>query len=384
MYRIKTLNEICVSGLKHFDGYRLTTDGLAEGIILRSYKMTDGHLNDELLAIARAGAGVNNIPVDLCTEKGIVVFNTPGANANAVKELVAAGLLLSTRKIIDGINWINSLEVNDDMEEEIEKGKSRFTGPELCGKKVCVVGLGAIGVKVANICYDFKMEVYGYDPFITVEAAWGLSRKVKRIETLDAILPECDFVTLHMPVTNETKGMVNKDLFKMMKKGVRLLNFARAELVDAADLNDELNSGMVAEYVTDFPTKEVMKMPNVIAIPHLGASTPESEDNCAQMAAAQLKNYLESGTIENSVNFPSFRLPRCNNKRFFVLHRNVPNMIGQITAVISKHNLNIDSMRNKNKGAYACTVIDVDEMKHSAEIEADILGIKDILRVRII
>ncbi len=387
MFKITMLNQISDTGLDHLskEKFDLSKDEKnPEGIILRSFKMNEELLNPELLAIARAGAGVNNIPVDICAEKGIVVFNTPGANANAVKELVVAGLLLSTRKIVDGINWTQNLKGMKEIEKEVESGKAQFTGPELHGKKICVVGLGAIGVMVANISKSLGMEVLGYDPFMSVDAAWGLFRSVNKAIDLNAILPECDFVTLHMPLTEKTTGMFNADIFKVMKKGARLLNFSRAELVDSDSLNDALSNETLSCYVTDFPTEKVIQMPNVIAIPHLGASTPESEENCAEMAAVQLRGYLETGTIVNSVNFPNCKLPGCFNKRIMVLHKNIPNMIGQITSAISKYGLNIEHMVNKSKGSYAYTVVDVDELRDEENVTKDIKAINSVSIVRVL
>ncbi|HOA79777.1 MAG TPA: 3-phosphoglycerate dehydrogenase family protein, partial [Defluviitaleaceae bacterium] len=353
MYKIKTLNKISEEGLKYFDSnkYEISDDCLnPDGIIVRSAKMHDMEFPPSLKAIARAGAGVNNIPVDLCSEKGIVVFNTHGANANGVKELVLTGLLLSSRKVVDGINWAKTLKgKGSEVAKLVEKGKSQFAGPELKGKKLGIIGLGAIGVLVANTAKSLGMEVYGYDPYISIDAAWGLSRAVHRAVSMEEIISDSDYITIHVPLLEETKNMINKEKFSLMKKGVRLLNFSRGELVNNADLLEAIKEGIVASYVTDFPTDELLDVENVIAIPHLGASTPESEDNCAVMAVQQIMDYLENGNIKNSVNFPDCEMTRTTNYRTVVAHKNIPGMVGKITTTIANDGVNIMDMMNKSK-----------------------------------
>ena len=347
--QIKTLNKIAACGLERFGPAYTVSDDAADpaGILVRSASLHEMELPDSLLAIARAGAGVNNIPLDRCSEAGVVVFNTPGANANAVKELIIAGMLISSRKVVDAIAWAQSLKgQGDDVTKLVEKGKSQFAGPEIKGKKLGVIGLGAIGGLVANAAHSLGMEVYGFDPFLSVDAAWGLSRGVKHAVSREQIFTECDYITVHTPLTPETKGMFCADSFAMMKDGVRILNFARAELVNAADMKDALASGKVAAYVVDFPTDEMLGVPGVIALPHLGASTPESEDNCAMMAVDEMKAYLEEGTIRNSVNFPSVDVPRSTDHRLCVLHRNIPNMLTGISGVVSSEGINIETMTN--------------------------------------
>lgn len=391
MYKIAMLNQISERGLKCLRTPDFTisdNEKNPEGVILRSRIMEGSDLNGELLAIARAGAGTNNIPVDKCSEAGIVVFNTPGANANAVKELVVAGMLLSSRKIIDAINWVHGLkgetEIPAGVPALVEREKARFIGPELSGKTICVAGLGAIGVMVANACYSLGMEVYGYDPFMTVDSAWGLSRAVRKAPDLNAILPDCDFVTLHVPLTESTENMFGETFFATLKKGARLLNFSRAEIIAYDSLKMAIENGAVSCYVTDFPNEALLELPNVIAIPHLGASTPESEENCAEMAAKQLKDFLKTGTIVNSVNFPNIMLPPVSKRRLTVIHSNIPHMIGYITGVLSKYHINIDNMINKSKGSFACTVVDVDELPSRADVIADIEKINSVTKVRVL
>lgn len=360
--QIKTLNKIAACGLERFGPAYTVSDDAADpaGILVRSASLHEMELPDSLLAIARAGAGVNNIPLDRCSEAGVVVFNTPGANANAVKELIIAGMLISSRKVVDAIAWAQSLKgQGDDVTKLVEKGKSQFAGPEIKGKKLGVIGLGAIGGLVANAAHSLGMEVYGFDPFLSVDAAWSLSRGVKHAVSREQIFTECDYITVHTPLTPETKGMFCADSFAMMKDGVRILNFARAELVNAADMKDALASGKVAAYVVDFPTDEILGVPGVIALPHLGASTPESEDNCAMMAVDEMKAYLEEGTIRNSVNFPSVDVPRSTDHRLCVLHRNIPNMLTGISGVVSSEGINIETMTNRSKKDYAYTILDV-------------------------
>ena len=381
---ICTLNKIAACGTDRLGAGYTVTDVLdtADGVMVRSAAMHDMVLPQSLLAIARAGAGVNNIPVDKCSDAGIVVFNTPGANANAVKELVIAGLLLSSRKVVPAIAWAKTLKGEGDMVGKlVEKGKSAFAGPEIAGKKLGVIGLGAIGVLVANAARALGMEVYGYDPFLSVDTAWKLSRDVHHAVDLETIYKECDYITVHVPLLPDTKGMLNADAFAVMKDGVRVLNFARDGLVNSADMLAALESGKVAAYVVDFPTEEMLDVENVIAIPHLGASTPESEDNCAVMAADELKDYLENGNILHSVNFPDVQAPRAAANRICVLHKNVPNMLAQISAVVSAAGINIASMVNKSKKDYAYTLLDVEGAPAAATLDG-ITGIDGVIRVR--
>lgn len=358
---ILTLNKIAACGIQRFGENYTVGDNVADpaGIMVRSAAMHDMEMPGSLLAIARAGAGVNNIPVDKCSEQGIVVFNTPGANANAVKELVLAGLLISSRKVVPAIAWAQSLKGQEGVAKLVEKGKSQFAGPEIKGKKLGVIGLGAIGVLVANAAKALGMEVYGYDPYLSVDAAWGLSRSIHHATSLDQVFAECDYITVHVPLTPDTREMFNAAAFGAMKDGVRILNFSRAELVNAADMKTAISSGKVAAYVVDFPTEEVLGVEGIITIPHLGASTPESEDNCAMMAADELKEYLEDGNIVHSVNFPTVEVPRTTEARICVLHRNIPNMLSQISGMISAEGINIDTMTNRSKKDYAYTILDV-------------------------
>ncbi len=385
MFKIKLLNKIAQVGLSQLpaDRYQCGEDVESpDAILVRSAALHGLELPQSLLAIARAGAGVNNIPVEECSKAGIVVFNTPGANANAVKELAIAGLLLASRKIVDGIRWAEGLTGEaGPVAKQVEKGKGSFTGPEIMGKKLGVIGLGAIGVMVANSAHHMDMEVYGYDPYISVNAAWGLSRFVHHATSLNALLSECDYISLHVPLNAETKGMLNAETFASMKPGMRILNFSRGELVDAASLKDALEAGTVAAYVTDFPDEQVLGLKNVIAIPHLGASTPESEDNCAVMAVRQLMDYLENGNIVNSVNLPEISLPGGRNPRICVLHRNVPNMLSQISAALSIQDINIENMNNKSRGEYAYTILEAGVPVPENVIEK-LQGIEGVLRVR--
>lgn len=384
--KICTLNKIAACGTARFGaGYQVGEELQgADGVLVRSAAMHDMALPESLLAIARAGAGVNNIPVEDCSAKGIVVFNTPGANANAVKELVLAGLFLSSRRIVEGANWAQTLKGEGDaVGKLVEKGKSAFAGPELKGKKLGVIGLGAIGVLVANAAVALGMDVYGYDPFLSVDAAWRLSRAVHHAATLEEIYAQCDYITVHVPLTADTTGMLGKDAFAVMKDGVRILNFARAGLVDSKAMLAALESGKVAAYVVDFPTVEMLGVKNVLAIPHLGASTPESEDNCAVMAADELTDYLENGNITHSVNFPDMKVARSGDARICVLHKNVPNMLAQISAVVSAVGINIASMTNKSRKELAYTVLDIEGTAKEAVIR-DILSIHDVIRVRLL
>ncbi len=359
MFKVKTLNKIAKCGLDNFGAnYTISdTEENPDAIILRSFNMHEMELPSSLKAVARAGAGVNNIPIDKCSEKGIVVFNTPGANANAVKELAVAGILLASRKIGPAIEWAKTLE-GDEVPKLVEKGKSNFAGPEIMGKTIGVIGLGAIGVMVANAAYALGMKVIGYDPYISVNAAWGISRHVEKCNDLKEVVSKCDYISLHVPLNGETKGMVNTDLLAAAKDGIRVLNFSRGELVDDDAMAAAIDSEKVACYVTDFPNAKTINMKNTVAIPHLGASTPESEDNCAVMAARQLADFLENGNIVNSVNFPECSMPRSAQYRLAVAHKNIPSMISTFTAAFADNNINIENMMNKSKGEMAFTIID--------------------------
>lgn len=364
MYRIIALNSIAPRGIAVLEdaGYTLLDSleaGAADGIVLRSADLHGKTLPDGLRAIARAGAGVNNIPVDECTRKGIVVFNTPGANANSVKELVIAALLLSSRKIVEGVVWTRGLGA-EGLEQAVEKGKKQFAGPEIATKRLGVIGLGSIGVMVANAAYALDMDVTGYDPYISVQSAWGLHHGVDRADSVDALLAASDYITLHVPLNSNTRGMINADSISRMKDGVRILNFARADLVDESALKSALDAGKVASYVTDFPTPALAGHPSVIPIPHLGASTPEAEENCAAMAAAEIRDFLAYGNIRNSVNFPDCSLPPGGQTRIVFANKNVPNMVGQVTGVLAAAGLNIHNMNNRGSGELAYNIIDLD------------------------
>ena len=359
MYNIHLLNKIAKCGVDRFTPakYTIAEDvNDADAIMVRSAAMHDMEFGDKLQAIARAGAGVNNIPIDACAEKGIVVFNTPGANANGVKELAIAALLLASRDITGGIAWANNLTEN--VAKSVEKGKSSFAGCEIKGKTLGVIGLGAIGGLVANAAQALGMNVIGCDPFMTVNAAWRLSSGVKQAATYEEIYKNADYISLHVPSTPDTKGMINAETIAMMKDGVKIINLARADLVNSADLKSALENGKVSKYVTDFPTEETINTPGIVAIPHLGASTSESEDNCAIMGADQLVDFLENGNITNSVNFPAVSMPRSGDARLVVLHKNQPDMLSRITSVLSADGINIENMASRSKGAYACALLD--------------------------
>lgn len=361
MNNILKLNEISplINDILN-DNYNVTDNcDDPKGIILRSYKMHDYAINKSLLAVARAGAGVNNIPIEKMTEAGVAVFNTPGANANAVKELVICAMLLSSRKINESINWTQSLNPADDVPALVEKGKKAFIGPEIYGKKLGVIGLGAIGRMVANAAVDLGMQVYGYDPYISVDAAWSLSSNVKHVKDIKQIFSESDYITLHVPLTNDTRNVINAESISMMKNSVKIINCSRGELVNNADIIDACEVGRVAKYVTDFPNSDLIGKKNIITLPHLGASTPEAEDNCAVMAAKELKDYIENGNVVNSVNFPCISAPRTGKSRITILHKNVSNMISQ--AIKEVKNINISSLVNNSKGDIAYMIIDVDE-----------------------
>lgn len=384
MYKIKTLNKISPHGLDRFDKkYYTYGDDMEnpDAIMVRSASMHEMELPDSLKAIARAGAGVNNIPLDKCTEKGIVVFNTPGANANAVKELVLAGMLLSSRKVVNGIEWAKTLKGNgDEVAKMVEKGKSAFAGPEIKGKTLGVIGLGAIGVLVANAADQLGMKVYGYDPYLSVDGAWNLSQNVIHAKDRTEIYQKCDYITIHVPCNKETREMICEESIATMKDGVRLLNFARGELVSTPDITAALSSGKVAAYVTDFPSDELLGVDGVICIPHLGASTPESENNCASMAADELIGFLETGSIKNSVNFPRVELGRTGNSRVCIIHKNVPNLITQISSVFSTAGVNIDKLTNDSRGDIAYTVVETGDSLPDGII-AGIKAIADTVRV---
>ena len=386
MYKITTLNKISDTGLSVLDAnkFAISSDEQnPDGIILRSFSMHDMELPASLKCVARAGAGVNNIPLDKCSEKGVVVFNTPGANANAVKEMVLAALLLSSRKIAQGITWAQGLKGTGDVAALVEKGKASFVGPEIMGKKLGVIGLGAIGVLVANAANALKMEVVGFDPFLSVDAAWTISNHVQKAASMEEILAECDYITIHVPYNKDTKGMFNAEKFAQCKPGVRILNFSRGEIVDNAAMIDALAAKQVDTYVTDFPVDELLGVDGVVPIPHLGASTPESEENCAQMAAQELRDFLEHGIIRNSVNFPNCDMPYSGRKRICVPHKNVPSVISAVTATLGSKKINIDNMMNKSRGEYAYTMIDVDQ-NDLAGIETELLAVEGVISVRIV
>ena len=386
MKTIHCLNPISKLGTRLFDDtYTMVDDAAkAEGILVRSASMHEMELSENLLAVARAGAGVNNIPLETCAEAGVVVFNTPGANANGVKELVLAGMLLGARDIVGGIQWCKERTDDPEIAKSVEKGKKAFAGHEIKGKKLGVIGLGAIGAEVANAAAALGMEVYGYDPFISVNAAWNLSRDVEHITSVDTIYKECDYITVHVPLLDSTREMINEKSLDMMKDGVVILNFARDLLVNDDDMEKALKSGRVKRYITDFPNPKTVGMEGVIAIPHLGASTEESEDNCAVMAVEELKDYLENGNIRHSVNYPDCDMGVCRGAcRIAVLHRNIPNMIGQVTAILADCNVNISDMTNKSRAKYAYTLLDLED-RVDVETVGRLTQIKGVLRVRVI
>ena len=386
MYNIQTLNKISKKGLAVLDANYNIADEIEnpDGIILRSFKMHDMELPESLKAVARAGAGVNNIPIDKCTEKGIVVFNTPGANANAVKELVISALFLSSRKIVQGIEWAKTLiGEGDAISSLVEKGKSNFAGPEIEGKTLGVVGLGAIGVRVANAAHHLGMDVVGYDPFLSVDAAWNLTRFAHKANSLDELLEKADYITIHVPATPATKGMFNSEAFAKVKKGARLLNFSRGELVDENDVQAALEDGSISAYITDFASEALLKNEKVVCMPHLGASTPESEENCAVMAASEIKDFLENGNIKNSVNFPNCDMGKSVGTRITVLHKNVAGVLQKVTDVFSKDGVNIENMLNKSKGDNAYTMIDIKGSCNTAVID-DISAIENVIKVTLL
>ena len=391
MYNIKLLNKISKNGTDVFDENYVYGENIEnpDAIMVRSAAMHEMQFDDKLLAIARAGAGVNNIPIQRCADEGIVIFNTPGANANAVKELVIAGMLLASRDIIGGVEWVKENAADPEIAKTVEKAKSKFAGNELRGKKLGVIGLGAIGGPLSNTARHFGMEVYGCDPYITIDAAWNISRDVKRVKTRDEIYENCDFITLHVPLiknpdpAKSTEKMIGKADFAKMKDGVVILNFARDALVDDEALEEAIESGKVRKYVTDFPNAKTAGMKNVIAIPHLGASTEESEDNCAVMAAHELKDYIENGNITNSVNYPDASLPHSGDYRLCVLHKNTPGIVAQLATVVADEKLNIENMVNKSKGDYAYTIIEIKGALPQSSVEK-VAKLDNIIRTRVI
>lgn len=386
MYNYHCLNPIADIGLQKFSDEYTAVPNMADAdaVLVRSASMHDLEYGPVLKAIARAGAGVNNIPLEDCAGKGIVVFNTPGANANGVKELVIAGMLLASRGIIEGINWVQEYEEEGDIAKQAEKQKKDFAGSELEGKKLGVIGLGAIGILVANAAVHMGMDVYGYDPFVSVDAAWKLSRSIHHAKTADELYEACDYITIHVPATDSTKGMINKDAISLMKKEVVVLNFSRDVLVNEEDIVDALLTGKVRKYVTDFPNDVVTGVKGAIVIPHLGASTEESEDNCAKMAVREVKDFLENGNITNSVNYPDCDMGRKKEcARITILHKNIPNMLGQFTTLLADAGMNISDLTNKSKNSYAYTMIDVDEVVDE-RLVLNITKIVGVLRVRVI
>ena len=370
MYNVKLYNKISKVGLENLDPakYTCSEDFMDyDAVLVRSAKLHDVEFPKNLKCIARAGAGVNNIPLDRCAQEGIVVFNTPGANANAVKELVVCALMLASRKIVQGANWVKSLAGTPDIGPAAEKGKSTYAGPEISGKRLGVIGLGAIGVKVANAAVGLDMEVWGYDPYLSVDGALALSRSVKHVTELDQIFANCDYITIHVPLTPDTKNTICEESIAKMKDGVRIINLARGELVDVAAMAKALESGKVAANVSDFASDEILAQENAITLPHLGASTPESEDNCAKMAVKEISDYLETGTIRNSVNFPNLKVPYEGGYRVCMIHKNIPNMIASITAAVK---CNIENMGNRSKGDYAYTIVDLAEQPTEANLDA--------------
>lgn len=385
MKNIKLMNKIAACGTDVFpESYTVSADVEAEdGILVRSAGLHEMEFAPTLRAIARAGAGVNNIPIDRCTDEGIVVFNTPGANANAVKELTLAALILASRNVVGGIEWVNTLQGTTGVAKAVEAGKSAYVGHELTGKTLGVVGLGAIGGLVANAADALGMSVMGCDPYITVNAAWALSGAIKKASSYEEIYKEADYITLHVPSTPETKGMISEKTLAMMKDGVRIVNMARADLVNAADMKAALASGKVAAYITDFPTEETLGVPGVVNVPHLGASTYESEDHCAVMAARQMLDYLENGNIRNSVNFPALSMPRSGVQRICVHHRNIPNVLSSITSLVSAEGINIENLANASRGDVAYTMLDVGTTVSAQAIE-DIEKIEGMIRVTVL
>ncbi len=382
--KVLKLNSISPVADEIFQGYEYG-DAVKDpdGIMLRSFAMHDYPIGDNLLAIARAGAGVNNIPVDACTQKGIVVFNTPGANANAVKELVLCELFLGGRKIVSGANWAQSLKGQEGVGKLVEKGKSKFVGGEVLGKTLGVIGLGAIGAMVANAAIDLGMTVIGYDPFISVKNAWMINNRVKFTSDLNVIFSQCDYITVHVPLTPDTKGMFNKDTLEKCKDGVVIINNARGDLVVSADIVAAVEAGKVSRYITDFPSEELLGKENILCVPHLGASTPEAEDNCAYMAAKQLTDYLENGNIANSVNYPAVSMPRTSKSRVCVLHKNVKEILSKMLAIVSSQGINVAHMQDQSKGDYAYLILELDDEPTKASVDM-LKSLPDVIRVRVL
>lgn len=386
MYQVHCLNSISKKGTDLLtENYQLTEQlADAQAVLVRSAAMHDLALPESLLAIARAGAGVNNIPLDRCSQQGIVVFNTPGANARSVVELALCGMLLGCRDVVGGINWVQSIREEPDLAKKVEKGKSQFAGHEIAGKRLGVIGLGAVGGPLANAAVQLGMEVYGYDPYISVEAAWHLDSAIHHVKTQEEIYDQCDVISLHVPLLDSTRGMIDAKALDRMKEGVIVLNFARGGLVDDDAMVKALETGKVWHYVTDFPNEKTASMHGCIAIPHLGASTEESEDNCARMAVSQMKNYLENGNIVNSVNFPNCDMGVCTSAgRITILHKNIPNSLGRFTTAVAAENVNIAGLTNKSRGDYAYTMLDLDHKPSQAVVE-DLSRIEGVLRVRVI
>lgn len=386
MIKVNCLNPIAAVGMDLLSDNYEVVDNMneADAVLVRSASMHDLELSDNLEAIARAGAGVNNIPLDKCAEKGIVVFNTPGANANGVKELVIAALLMASRDLVGGYNWVKANADDENIAKSVEKNKKNFAGNEIQGKKLGVIGLGAIGVLVANAANKLGMEVLGYDPFVSVDAAWKLSKDIKHIQNVEDIFKECDFITMHVPLLDSTKHIINKDSLALMKDGVKILNFSRDALVNDEDMIAALASKKVAKYVTDFPNPAIAGVDGVLTLPHLGASTEESEDNCAVMAVKELMDYVENGNIKNSVNYPNCDMGVCENvARIAINHKNIPNMLSQFTGIVAGANINISDMINKSKGEYAYSILDVSESP-SPELIEQLKAIDGVVKVRII
>lgn len=384
--KVNCLNPIAACGMELLpDTYEITDNYAdADAVLVRSASMHELELSDKLLAVARAGAGVNNIPLDKCAEKGIVVFNTPGANANGVKELVVAALLMASRDLVGGYNWVMENAADPDIAKKVEKQKKNYAGNEIAGKKLGVIGLGAIGAKVANIAVRLGMEVYGYDPYVSVDAAWGLSKYVKHITNVEDIYKECDYITVHVPALDSTKGMINAGAFALMKDGVKILNFARDVLVNEDDIKAAIESGKVAKYMTDFPNPKIAGFKNVVALPHLGASTEESEDNCAIMACKEIKDFIDNGNIKNSVNYPNVNMGVCTDvARITICHKNIPNMLTQFTSVFSKKGGNVSGMISQARGDYAYSILDSNAAP-TAEDVAALEAIDGVVKVRVI
>ena len=386
MYKIQYLNPISPKGTALWtEDYKTAAEGEnPDAILVRSAAMHDMDFPESLLAVSRAGAGVNNIPLNRCADEGIVVFNTPGANANGVVELAMCGMLLGSRDVVGGIQWVQSIKDEGDVAKKVEKGKSKFAGNEIAGKTLGVIGLGAIGGPLANNAIKLGMTVYGCDPYISIDAAWHLDSRIIPVKTREEIYETCDIISVHVPLLDSTRGMIGEEALAKMKDGVILLNFARDALVDDDALEKALASGKVKRYITDFPNDRTASMPGVVASPHLGASTEEAEDNCARMAVRQVMNYLENGNIQNSVNFPNCDMGKCTKPaRLLILHKNIPNSLGQFTSAVAKENVNISDMLNRSKGEYACTMLDLDSVVSQAVVDA-INAVDGVLRVRVI